>query len=69
MINKRDEFQVERSISRLIIHQDFDDETKTYDSDIALLRLNFQVSYDLHIRPICLPEYPGKYSRNLSWLR
>ncbi|GBM46558.1 hypothetical protein AVEN_271512-1 [Araneus ventricosus] len=43
-----------RKISRVILHPDFDNETKA--NDIALLKFEPEVNFSQTIQPICLPE-------------
>ena len=40
-------------VSRIFVHEEYNN--KNFKNDIALLRLNKQVKFNRHIRPICLP--------------
>uniref|UniRef100_A0A8C3XQ86 Ovochymase-1 n=1 Tax=Chelydra serpentina TaxID=8475 RepID=A0A8C3XQ86_CHESE len=43
-----------RRVKTIVVHPDFD--TLSYDSDIALIRLDVPLEYNTVVRPICLPN-------------
>lgn len=46
---------VELGVEKIIVHQQYNDKSKNKHHDIALLRLNADVTYSKYIKPICLP--------------
>lgn len=44
---------IDRRVERVVIHSRYDD--STFNNDIALLRLDREVSLDSRLRPVCLP--------------
>lgn len=47
------------SVSRVYVHKDFD-KSRSFDNDIAVLKLNDEITFDHKVRPICLP---GKHDK------
>ena len=48
-------FQEIRTIDRVFIRPDF--VKRTFNNDIALIKLNRELDFSDHIRPVCLPKY------------
>lgn len=46
---------VEVGVEKIIVHPDYNDKSRDKMHDIALLRLNTNVTYSKYIKPICLP--------------
>lgn len=46
---------VEMGVEKIIVHPDYNDKSRDKMHDIALLRLNTNVTYSKYIKPICLP--------------
>jgi len=61
--------QVTRLIDRVFIHPNF--VKKTFNNDIALIKMNRPVEYSAYIRPVCLPtenrSYNGKNTTVVGW--
>lgn len=47
---------VEVGVEKIIVHPDYNDKSRDKMHDIALLRLNTNVTYSKYIKPICLPR-------------
>ena len=57
MISRSNESQVQtRGVIQIIKHNDFD--YATFDSDLALLKLNKEAQITEYVRTICLPDDP-----------
>ncbi|KAG4072242.1 hypothetical protein HA402_005964 [Bradysia odoriphaga] len=50
---------VDKSVTRIHLHPDWQFNEEKYDADIAILVLNENISFSNHIRPVCMP--PGNY--------
>lgn len=46
---------VEVGVEKIIVHPQYNDKSRDKHHDIALIRLNTNVSYSKYIKPICLP--------------
>lgn len=46
---------VEVGVEKIIVHPDYNDKSRGKMHDIALIRLNTNVTYSKYIKPICLP--------------
>lgn len=44
---------IERAVAKKIVHPKYN--FFTYEYDLALVKLDFQIEFDPHISPICLP--------------
>jgi plasma kallikrein len=58
IIGNDDEFcpQIDRKVKKIIIHEDYNDETKNYQNSISLLILDGEFPLSAHINTISLPE-------------
>lgn len=46
---------VDAPVEKIIVHPQYNDTSRDKHHDIALIRLNTNVSYSKYIKPICLP--------------
>ncbi len=51
-------------VLQIIRHEDYN--RRSFENDIALLKLDRDVTYTAEIHPICLPITPGERTRNLT---
>ena len=51
-------------IESITAHPNFNEHT--YDNDIALLRLKQEVTYNHHVKPICLKQQSGSFSLGMD---
>ncbi|XP_030375598.1 transmembrane protease serine 9-like [Scaptodrosophila lebanonensis] len=51
---------VDRRVSRVLVHPDYS--TRTFDSDIALIRFNEPVRLGIDMHPVCLPSSTETYA-------
>ncbi|KYO41332.1 coagulation factor VII [Alligator mississippiensis] len=65
-INKKDESEQERGVTKIIIHEKYS--SATVEHDIALLQLEKPVNFTDYVLPICLPERQFS-ERELSSIR
>ena len=56
----KSQFQQSRRIEKVYMREDFD--IRTYDNDIALIKLDKPVEFNDGIRPICLPDVSEDYA-------
>ncbi|XP_077541460.1 complement factor B-like [Haemaphysalis longicornis] len=49
---------IELAVEKIILHENYNSTKPDFSNDIALLRLKENITYQKHVRPICLP--PGK---------
>lgn len=52
--------EVSRSVTKIVVHPRFN--SKTFDNDIALLKLSSNVTFTDYIRPVCLAASNSEYS-------
>jgi len=57
---RKSQVQVTRTIERVFIHAQF--VKKTFNNDIALIKLSQPVKFSSHIRPVCLPVNNRSYN-------
>lgn len=55
LTNIRETGAVNRNVSEIIVHPDWEVYEDDYDADIAILVLSDHVPYTNYIRPVCLP--------------
>ena len=65
---------VDRRIQRIVMHPEWNYEKSDvpfikFKYDLALLKLEEPVEYDLHVIPICLPEDDDKLVGRLAWVK
>lgn len=60
----RDRDGYTRTVSRIVVHEDFN--RTTIDSDIALVILNFPLLYSASVRPAVLPEFEYDLEANTT---
>ena len=65
---------VDRQVQRIVIHPEYNPEKSDvpeikFKYDLALLKLEEPVEYDLHVIPICLPEDDDKLVGRLAWVK
>lgn len=53
---------VRMDINAIIVHEDWDTNSKTYDADLAVLLLKNSLKYTDYISPICLPTSSSSLS-------
>lgn len=59
-LKKRNEPQsASRMVERIILHHGWKFDSPKYDSDIALLVLNYPVEFSTFVQPVCLTLDPG----------
>lgn len=46
---------VEVGVEKIIVHPEYNDKSRDKHHDIALLRLDTNITYSKYIKPICLP--------------
>lgn len=46
---------IEMGVEKVIIHPEYNDESRDKQHDIALLRLDKNIRYSKYVKPICLP--------------
>ncbi len=64
--HKTEEKWTERGIKEIIIHPQFENNSKSAYYDVALLVLESAVQFDNKIRPVCLPESPSSDADHLA---
>ncbi|KAM9772854.1 chymotrypsin-like protease CTRL-1 [Syngnathus typhle] len=52
--------EVNRTLSRIIVHPDYDN--TTFQNDIALMRLSSPITYTNYIRPICMASNSSQFN-------
>ncbi|XP_023337337.1 trypsin-1 [Eurytemora carolleeae] len=58
--NLRGPGQTYRTVANTFIHDNF--EKKTFNNDIALIKMNSPIDFSSHIRPVCLPTFDRSYN-------
>lgn len=56
---------VDRNIEKIIIHEEYDANSKNQLNDIALVRLDREVPWSHYVQPICLPAEESLKARNI----
>lgn len=56
---------VDRNIEKIIVHEEYDANSKSQLNDIALVRLDRNVSWSHYVQPICLPAQESLMTRNI----
>jgi len=51
--------RVAHTVAKVFLHPDFN--LDTFDSDVALLRLNSPVTWSSAVSPVCLPPYDYEF--------
>lgn len=57
---------ISRSITNVMVHENYRKVAKNKHDDIALLRLNSPVIYSDFVSPICLPLLPSQWNKNYT---
>ncbi|XP_077541579.1 complement receptor type 2-like isoform X2 [Haemaphysalis longicornis] len=51
---------IELDVEQIILHENYNSSLSEFWNDIALLRLKKNITYERHVRPICLPPAKGQ---------
>lgn len=55
---------VDMGVEQIVVHEDYDPQSKAQHNDIALIRFTRDVHMSMYISPICLPLKEPQRSRN-----
>ncbi|RWS30158.1 vitamin K-dependent protein C-like protein, partial [Leptotrombidium deliense] len=56
--------ETRHDVEKVVIHQNY--KKKTYDNDIALIKLSNEIKFDKHKKPICLPSSNDEVPRLMA---
>lgn len=53
-MNKQDPYEVEVRVSKILVHENYDEDTT--ENDITLIKLTAPVTLNDHVNVVCLPQ-------------